>query len=113
MPSWDDTAKVAQAQGIVTMQADCTLDEALRIMTDRGWRSLVRACYRPPTQSSHTKSGSAKDQKRYGSGFAKQILDLMETRGTQSVVRCVVLGGPPAMTRGGSLRGADAGCSLR
>ena len=29
------SAKVAQAQGIITVQADCTLDDALRKMLDR------------------------------------------------------------------------------
>ena len=35
MTIWDRTATVAQAQGIVTVQADCSLDEALQMMTDR------------------------------------------------------------------------------
>jgi hypothetical protein len=29
-------ARVDQAQGMVRVQADCTLDEALRLMIDRG-----------------------------------------------------------------------------
>jgi hypothetical protein len=32
---WDRTAKVAQAQGVVSVQADCTLDEALRMLVER------------------------------------------------------------------------------
>jgi hypothetical protein len=32
---WDRTAKVAQAQGVVSVQADCTLDQALQILMER------------------------------------------------------------------------------
>jgi AmiR/NasT family two-component response regulator len=35
MAMWDRTAKLAQAQGIITVQADCTFDEALRMMLER------------------------------------------------------------------------------
>ena len=32
---WERTAKVAQAQGRVSVQADCTIDQALVLMQDR------------------------------------------------------------------------------
>jgi AmiR/NasT family two-component response regulator len=32
---WDRTAKLAQAQGVVSVQADCTVDEALRMLLER------------------------------------------------------------------------------
>jgi AmiR/NasT family two-component response regulator len=35
MSNVESIAKLAQAQGIVTIQADCTLDDALRKMLDR------------------------------------------------------------------------------
>ena len=35
MTIWDRTATVAQAQGMVSVQADCTLDQALQMMIDR------------------------------------------------------------------------------
>jgi AmiR/NasT family two-component response regulator len=35
MTPWDRTAQVAQAQGVVSVQADCTIDEALRLLLER------------------------------------------------------------------------------
>jgi AmiR/NasT family two-component response regulator len=35
MSNVESIAKLAQAQGIVTIQADCSLDDALRKMLDR------------------------------------------------------------------------------
>jgi AmiR/NasT family two-component response regulator len=34
-PSADDAARVAQAMGMVSVQADCTVDEALLLIHDR------------------------------------------------------------------------------
>ncbi len=39
---WDDVAKVAQAQGRVSVQADCTIDEALALMQDHAVKSQHR-----------------------------------------------------------------------
>jgi len=34
-PEWELAARIAQAQGMVSVQADCTLPDALRLMNDR------------------------------------------------------------------------------
>jgi hypothetical protein len=36
MPTWEEvTYQIAQAQGMVSVQAECTLDEALTMMIER------------------------------------------------------------------------------
>jgi hypothetical protein len=36
-PGWDRVVRLAQAMGMVSVQADCALDEALRLMNDRAF----------------------------------------------------------------------------